>query len=147
LTGDSDEASDIFQETFISFHKYVTKNTVNNVTSFIFKVARNLFINNKRVNDKLRPYNDEITQDESEEQTEQVSDYDTELYKKIFNEALDAMDFKYKEVFVMRYYLDLDYEKISMLTELDINTIKTRAFRAKNLLKEHIEKNYKEIID
>jgi len=147
LTGDSEDARDIYQETFISFHKYVTKNTVNNVTSFIFKVARNLFINNKRVNDKLRPYNDEITQDESEEQTEQVSDYDTELYKKIFNEALDAMDFKYKEVFVMRYYLDLDYEKISMLTDLDINTIKTRAFRAKNLLKEHIEKNYQEIID
>lgn len=147
LTGDSEEARDIFQETFISFHKYLSKNSVNNVTSFVFKIARNLFINSKRVKEKMRPYSEDMKQVEPIEQIEQISDYDTALYKKILNEALDTLDFKYKEVFVMRYYLDLDYEKIAMLTDLDINTVKTRVYRAKNSIKEHIEKHYKEIID
>lgn len=147
MTGDSDAANDIFQETFISFHKYVIKNTVNHVTSFIFTIARNLFINYKRINDKMRPYNEEMIQDEAAEQIEQISDYDTELYKKILNEALDTLDFKYKEVFVMRYYLDMDYDKIALLTDLDVNTVKTRVHRAKNFIKEHLEKHYKEIID
>ncbi|MEI6089241.1 MAG: RNA polymerase sigma factor [bacterium] len=147
LTGDSEEASDIFQETFISFHKYLSKNSVNNVSSFIFKIARNLFLNTKRINEKTVPYNEEMKQDEADEIVEQISEYDTELYKKILNEALDTLDFKYKEVFVMRYYLDLDYEKIAMLTDMDVNTLKTRVYRAKNLIREHIEKYYKEIID
>lgn len=147
LTGDKDEARDIFQESFISFHKYIQKNTVNHVTSYIFTIARNLFINYKRINDKMRPYNEETLQDEADEPIEQVSNYDTELYKRILNEALDSLDFKYKEVFVMRYYLDLDYDKIAILTDLDINTVKTRVHRAKNFIKEHIEKHYKDIID
>lgn len=148
MTSDEDEARDVFQETFISFHNYAQKNTISNVTNFLYKVARNAFLNNLRIKEKTRPLNEEFDYNENEQiQYEGLSDYDSELYRKIFNEAVDTLDFKYKEPFVMRHYIDLEYDKMSLLTDLDINTLKTRVFRAKQLIKKYIENNYKELID
>ena len=48
---------------------------------------------------------------------------------------------KYRQILLYRYYDDLSYEEIAGLIEVNIGTVKSRLFKARELLKRSILRN------
>jgi RNA polymerase sigma factor (sigma-70 family) len=53
-----------------------------------------------------------------------------------FLEKLNQLDQKYQEVLKLRYFEELSYQEITVRLDLDMSVVKTRIFRAKELLRE-----------
>ena len=60
---------------------------------------------------------------------------DIELSKKVL-----ALPTKYREIIIMFYYEELKMKEIQTLTNLNVDTIKTRLRRGKQLLQKNVER-------
>lgn len=135
----SEQAEDVFQETFIRFYQSVTKKQEEqyqietktfNIPGFLITIARNYCLNIKRKeNREVLVENYDIFEDEhfAYERTELL-----ELIKS----SLDLLDFDYREAFILREYNGLSYEEIAETTNTSISNAKARVFRAKNKIKD-----------
>jgi RNA polymerase sigma-70 factor (ECF subfamily) len=55
-------------------------------------------------------------------------------------DLLKSLPEKYRSVTVLRYWQDLSYEEIAQATNLTVATVKTRLFRARELLAKELDK-------
>jgi RNA polymerase sigma-70 factor (ECF subfamily) len=131
-----DDGHDIFQETFVRFHKAATVKgeEISNVPAFLLTITRNLCLNHKR-NRK-----DTVTPEEFEYTApELVHRFDAQLESDDLMQhigiALEYLDFEFREAFVLRFYNDLSYEEIAELTGTSVSTVTNRIWRAKERLK------------
>jgi RNA polymerase sigma-70 factor (ECF subfamily) len=58
--------------------------------------------------------------------------------------ALKFLDSKYREIIVLSYFEDLEYKEISEVLQIPVSTVGVRLRRAKEKLKEQIEKHRQE---
>lgn len=130
---------DIFQETFIRFYESAKdKREMTNVAGFLIKIARNLCLN-----EKSKKYFDNISLDDL-----QLPSYDASYDKKQMNEllqtALDALPKKYREVIILKEFLDMSYQEIADTLDLTLSVVRIRIFRAKAKLKELLKPYFNE---
>jgi RNA polymerase sigma-70 factor (ECF subfamily) len=59
--------------------------------------------------------------------------------QKLVREHLSTLPTKYRIVLILRYLQGMSYEEMAEVLHLPIGTIKTHIFRARKLLKEHLE--------
>ncbi|MBM2815668.1 MAG: hypothetical protein HW421_2430 [Ignavibacteria bacterium] len=131
VLGDSDLADDLFQETFIKFfNSSKSGREMTNVGAFIFKIARNLCLNEKQrkhhtfvpLDELNMPYYDDLSDSKEREQFLQT--------------ALDALPRKYREMLILKEYLGLTYNEIADMLETTMATVRIRIYRAKTKLRE-----------
>ena len=129
VTGNDDDARDVFQDTFINFYNSVKDNAkVDNLSAYILRIARNLCLNYKRdvkINIELDDIN-YLTNDES---------YENKELMQLIARALDLLDFEYREAFILRLYQGLSYKEIGDITGESMSTVKNRVWRAKDRVK------------
>jgi len=58
-------------------------------------------------------------------------------------EQINKLDKKYRQVLLMRYYDDLSYQEIADLIHISVGTVKSRLFKARELLKRSIMRDGK----
>ena len=58
----------------------------------------------------------------------------------LVHEHLSELPAKYRIVLVLRHLQEMTYEEMAEILSMPIGTIKTHLFRARNLLKERLEK-------
>ena len=127
LSGDSDEAKDITSETFIRL--WTTKNdiVVETVKAFLFKIAKNLFLQKKR-NQKQNVDLDENIID-SAPQPDTITEVRSELQN-----VLNAMQ-KLPEIdriaLIMKTHDGLSYQEISRVLGISVSAIKVKIHRAR----------------
>ena len=135
VTGNSDEARDIFQETFIRFYKSAAQEDgVENVGGYVMRIARNLCLNfnrNKKNTVAIEDFH----------LTGQSHNYEQEELLGLVQTALEYLDYEYREVFVMRQYHDLSYEEIAEITGDTIPALKNLVWKKKKKIK-HILSPY-----
>lgn len=51
------------------------------------------------------------------------------------NQAMDQLPVKYKTIIILRFFEDLKMDEIAEIIEENVNTVKTRLYRALNLLR------------
>ncbi len=75
--------------------------------------------------------------DEALEETMSSQDeyHDVDLYNLIMR-----LDKKYRTLIVLRFYEDMTLEQISTILDENINTVKTRLYKALDILKQNIKK-------
>ncbi len=130
VTGNSDEARDIFQETFVRFFKSAAhESSIENVGGFLMRIARNLCLNYNR--DKK-----ETVAIEEFHLTVHGHHYEQEELLTLIHTALEYLDFEYRDAFVMRQYHDMSYEEIADITGDSIPALKNRVWRAKEKIKQ-----------
>ena len=56
-----------------------------------------------------------------------------------FNETIEKLDIKYKEIIILRFFENMTLQEISGVLNINENTIKTRLYRALKILKLEIE--------
>jgi RNA polymerase sigma-70 factor (ECF subfamily) len=130
VTGHKEDANDIFQETFCNFFdQSKTNKSISSVSGLLITIARNLCLNHtrsKRVHIDLEEYNLK-TNDTGYEQKELLE---------LINNALEVLEFEYKEAFVLRQYHGFSYKEISEITQSPESTARNRYWRAKSKIKE-----------
>ena len=130
MLNDRDAAEDVFQETFLRFVRKVDAEIKNsNVKAFLFTIARNLCINyNKR---QIFDVDYEITENTADTQN---NDYENkELYDMLMT-ALDLLESKYKNAFILREIEGLSYKDIGEALEISWSGAQSRVTRAKEKL-------------
>ncbi len=135
-------AEDIFQETFTRFFEGAKQERVmTNVSGYLIKIARNLCLN-----EKSKKYNDKVSLDDL-----QLPHYDVSYGNKQLNEllqtALDALPKKYREVIVLREYLDMSYKEIAEAVGTTMPVVRIRIYRAKGKIRELLAPYFEEMKD
>lgn len=149
MTGNELDADDLLQETYLRafrfFHKF-EKGT--NCKAWLFRIMKNLFINNYRKNQKSPG---KVDYEEIENFFENIkSDAldSSDLQEKVFSNLLDdqvtvalnSLQDDFKTVIILCDLEGLSYEEISEFVQCPIGTVRSRLHRARKLLAQKLYK-------
>lgn len=134
----SEEADDVFQDTFYKFiESYKENSVVTNIKGMLIRIARNKCLNYKRSSKETIDYDDLILT------SEQDNSLENEELLDLVDMAIKTLEFEYREVFVLRNYQGLSYIEISAILGVNLTTVRNRLYRAKekikNLLQPYLE--------
>lgn len=138
---DGEEAKDILQETFIK--SYINLNDYDPslpLSGWLYRIARNETINYyRKKKNQPRP----VTREEDVEIFDRIADdLDIEhevniaLDREAVRAALDALDVKYRDALLLRFFEEKTYGEISDIMEIPEGTVAAYISRAKAKLKE-----------
>jgi RNA polymerase sigma-70 factor (ECF subfamily) len=145
FVNDTDEANDIFQETFIKIIDTIRKGKYNEEGKFVqwaLRIANNLCIDHFRKNkrSKIIKTNDDFdifdTIPASENQESAIIKEQT--YKAV-RRVIEELPVEQKEVLMLRMYAELSFKEIAQLTGVSINTALGRMRYALINLKKTVE--------
>lgn len=143
-----EEAEDILQDIFIKVYKNI--NSFNNdfkFSSWIFRIARNEIISNfRKISSRPQLVNDEdnFFLNNLVSELEVTKELDQELLKKDIQYILNNLDNKYREVLILKFLEEKDYNEMSDILKKPVNTIGVLINRAKKKFLEEINnKNIK----
>lgn len=127
----NDMSEDIFQDIFVKFYESVQKvDQMSNVQGYLIKIARNLCLNEKQRRNIIKVEMDEekfLYNDPSIENNE-IAD--------LLHTSLDALPEEYKEVIVMKEFMDMNYKDIAIALDLSVPVVRIRIYRGKKKLRE-----------
>jgi len=145
ISGNSDDAQDLVQETYYKAYRYFDKfQTGTNSKAWMFMILKNSFINDYRKS-KREPYKLDYEQIQNfyenvKSDRSQTNNLDTEYFNNLIDDemtaAIDQLPTKMREVFLL---CDLDgnsYEETAELVGCPIGTVRSRLHRARLMLQE-----------
>lgn len=149
--GNYDEADDVTQETFIrAYRAWDNFRGESQVYTWLYRIALNLCHNQqKKLNRRHQAEGPSLDAplehpvDEGKGQTTDVPDNSAvpwhtlerkELNQRLFD-AVQGLPENYRVVIVLRDIEGLSYEEIAQITSSSLEAIKSRLFRARNLLR------------
>ena len=150
LTGNREQAEDIFQEVWM---RVLTRGTQFNGKSrfetWLFTIARNLVIDQRRK--RTMSSLDELFEaggDDDRPLAFEVPDHEPGPFDRMSNvedreqiaAALLQLDTLYREVLVLRFHEDLSLEEISKVTRAPLSTVKSRLYRGMASIKPRLER-------
>ncbi|MDC1067890.1 RNA polymerase sigma factor [Candidatus Kapabacteria bacterium] len=139
IVGSKEDANDLFQETFFKFFEVVKKSSdFKNINGFLIRIARNLCLNFKRVNNNFFKVEDF-------EFITPSSNYENQELLELISKALELLDFEYREAFILRQYQGLPYAEIGDIIGMKESSAKNRCWRAKEKIKEILQPYMKDI--
>lgn len=156
MTGDSEVAEDLTQETFVRVWKSLTKfDTKKNFHTWTFTIARNVVIDwfRKRKDLQLSSFEGEEGGNPLIESLEDIEMLPDELFEKVQNEKdmkslLQEIQPLYREVLILRYYEDLTFEEIGEVLGKPLHTVKSQHRRGlkqlRNILGRGLHQNITE---
>ena len=141
-TSSREKALDLTQDTFIKAWEYVAagqKRKIENLKPFLYMVARNLIIDDRRKKksdslDKMRENGFELASEESE-----IIVRENIFEAKLALETIEQLDIKYKEVIILRFVEDMSVKDIARILKKSENTISVRIHRGIEKLKKILE--------
>lgn len=147
-----DDAEEIFQQTWIRFYNSVIGGKeLECVVPFLLSIARNLIIDHFR-SKKIK--NNRIVDLSEPEMLEEIADstaanheVETTELSEIIQAAVNCLDEKYKEAFILKRYQDLSLNEIAELLDINLNTAKQRVSRATKMVREIIAPHINDYID
>jgi len=141
-TSNRQKALDLTQDTFIKTWEYLsTGKQVENLKAFLYKVAGNLVIDDRRKKkaeslDKLTEQGFDIKSDKDE-----ISEKENAFEGKLALEAINKLDEKYRDVLIFRFVEDMEIKEIAKILKESENNISVRIHRGLEKLKIILEEN------
>jgi RNA polymerase sigma-70 factor (ECF subfamily) len=145
ISGNSDDAQDLVQETYYKAYRHFDKfQSGTNSKAWMFMILKNSFINEYRKS-KREPYKLDYEQIQNfyenvKSDRGQTNNLDKEFYNDLLDdeltEAIDQLPTKMREVFLL---CDLDgnsYEETAELVGCPVGTVRSRLHRARHMLQE-----------
>ncbi|MFY9221787.1 MAG: sigma-70 family RNA polymerase sigma factor [Blastocatellia bacterium] len=152
MINDYDRAIDLSQETFLRIYTSANRyQATYSFSTYIYRIASNLAISELRQRKRRRWISFFSPFRGKDDQQEQEMDFpaqaplqdevmiDTERRKAVAT-AIQSLPEKYRLTLVMRDVEGLSYEQIVDITGLSEGTVKSRINRARNLLKDKLQK-------
>jgi len=142
LVGSFDAAEDIVQETFIkAFNGIETFNTEYDFYPWLATIARNTAYNNIHREERKESLNS-LQEKGYDPASADLGPFDRLLDQegqKRFYKAVKALPVKYRSVFVLRHFEDMDYSAIASYLKIPPGTVDSRLYRARKLLLEELK--------
>lgn len=147
LTYNGEAANDLVQETFLKAYRFIDSyQKGTNSKAWLFKILKNEFINNYRKKLK-RPTNvdfeDVINYHESDDIGYVGSlDLRQEIFQNMMGDeitiALNSLPTDFRTIILLCDIEGFTYEELSKILDIPIGTVRSRLFRARNMLKEKL---------
>lgn len=143
------DANDLVQETYLKAYRFIDKyEKGTNAKAWLFKILKNAYINEYRKKSK-RPTQvdyEEITSYHDGESASLTSYFDLrdDLFGNLMGDevtrAINSLPMDYSSVILLCDIEGFTYEEIAKIIEVPIGTVRSRLFRARNLLKNKLKK-------
>lgn len=152
LTYDEEDANDLVQETYMKAHRFIDRYIQGtNAKAWLFKILKNAYINHYRKRSKQPTrvdFEDVVNYHDTDENLGQgYLDLREELFSSMMGDevttAINALPIDFRTVVLLCDVEGFTYEEISKIIDVPIGTVRSRLFRARNMLKEKL-KNYAE---
>ncbi|MDD4412777.1 MAG: RNA polymerase sigma factor [Patescibacteria group bacterium] len=142
-----DDAEDLVQDIFIKIYLNINDfDETQKFSSWAYAIARNLVISNYRKR-KVRPENYKINLDDdlmqniaSEINIEK--EFDQLALKDYVVQVMTQMPEKYREVLILKYFEEKNYQEISDIIKKPIGTVGSMINKAKKELTKSLDKKY-----
>lgn len=152
LSYNEEDANDLVQETYLKAHRFIDKyHQGTNAKAWLFKILKNAYINEYRKKSR-RPskvdFEDIVSYQNSETgSSTQYLDLRQELFQNMMGDevttAINSLPIDFRTVILLCDIEGFTYEEISKIIDVPIGTVRSRLFRARNMLKEKL-KSYAE---
>jgi RNA polymerase sigma-70 factor (ECF subfamily) len=149
LSYNEEDANDLVQETYLKAFRFIDKyRKGTNAKAWLFKILKNAYINQYRKKSK-RPKKidfEEIInyQDSDAAGFTKYEDLRIELFENMMGDevttAINNLPIDFRTVILLCDIEGFTYEEISKIIDVPIGTVRSRLFRARNLLKEKLKK-------
>ncbi len=147
LVLNEDDANDLVQDTYLKAWRFIDSyQEGTNAKAWLFKILKNTFINEYRRR-KLRPaevdYEDFITYHDADESTQIGSlDLRNEVFSRMLGDemtkAINELPVDFRAIILLCDVEEFSYEEIAKIIDIPIGTVRSRLFRARNMLKEKL---------
>ena len=153
LTYNQDDADDLVQETYMKAYRFIDKyEKGTNAKAWLFKILKNAYINEyrKKVRAPTKVDYEEITayHDTDDDRISGYSDLRQEIFEHMMGDevttAINSLPIDFRTVILLCDIEGFTYEEIAHIIDVPIGTVRSRLFRARNLLKEKLENYAKE---
>ena len=148
LTYNDEDAEDLVQETYLKAHKFIDRYIAGtNAKAWLFKILKNAYINEYRKKSK-RPTKidfEEIVNFHNSDDPSKSAYFDLRenLFKNMMGDevtiAINSMPIDFRTVILLCDIEGFTYEEISKIIDVPIGTVRSRLFRARNMLKEKLK--------
>ena len=148
LSYDDDDANDLVQETYLKAFRFIDKyDQGTNAKAWLFKILKNAYINEYRKKSK-RPtkvdFEDIVSYHDSEESVlPGYLDLRAELFDNMMGDevtiAINSLPIDFRTVLLLCDVEGFTYEEISKILDVPIGTVRSRLFRARNMLKDKLK--------
>ena len=154
LTYDEDDANDLVQETDMKAHRFIDRYIQGtNAKAWLFKILKNAYINHYRKRSKQPTrvdFEDVVNYHDTDENLGQgYLDLREELFSSMMGDevtiAINSLPIDFRTVVLLCDVEGFTYEEIAKIIDVPIGTVRSRLFRARNMLKEKL-KNYAETL-
>lgn len=143
LLGNPDDAEDVLQEALVTAYRALDRfRGESGIYTWLYRIVVNkcrdhLRSRRSRKEDAVEHLPPIISDDRiSIEKNLELSDDAAYLMLKI-----NSLDRKYRQVLTLRYYENFSYQEIAEVVRVNIGTVKSRLFKARELLKRAILRN------
>jgi len=147
LCYNEDDANDLVQETYLKAYRFIDKyRKGTNAKAWLFKILKNAFINQYRKKSK-RPTKvdyEEIASYHDNEDSSYVDFFDLreDLFKGMIGDevtnAVNSLPIAFRTVILLCDIEGFTYEEIAKIVDIPIGTVRSRLYRARNMLKEKL---------
>lgn len=134
--GDTEQAEDVVQEAFIKLWNNCSNVIYEKAKSFLFTVARNIFLNEVAHKKIVLQHRSNITADRTNETPEFLLE-EQEFMVKLKKSIADLPD-KQREVFLLSRIDKKKYSEISDLLEISVKAVEKRMSQALATLREQL---------
>lgn len=149
LSYNEEDANDLVQETYMKAHRFIDKYIQGtNAKAWLFKILKNAYINQYRKKSK-RPQQvdfEEIVsyQNSDDNAGNGYHDLRAEIFENMMGDevtiAINSLPIDFRTVVLLCDIEGFTYEEISKIIDVPIGTVRSRLFRARNMLKEKLKK-------
>ncbi len=140
MTGNREQAEDLFQETFKRVHEKSHTLRGNEFKSWLFKIATNIALDGlrKKIRVSSRQKKLNFTDRNGEEFTTAVTDNssnpsaEAEKAEQIeqVRQAIELLPDRQRATLILAYYQQLSYREVALALDCSVGTVKTQMFRA-----------------
>lgn len=150
LTYNQEDADDLVQETYMKAYRFIDKyEKGTNAKAWLFKILKNAYINEyrKKVKQPTKVDFEDIVayHDTDDDRVSGYSDLREEIFLHMMGDevtsAINSLPLDFRTVILLCDIEGFTYEEISAIIDVPIGTVRSRLFRARNLLKEKLN-NY-----
>ncbi|NRD78476.1 RNA polymerase sigma factor [Bacillus sp. BRMEA1] len=126
-----EDAEDIIQNTFYKVYLLLDNLTESNIRPWFFRVSLNEYIDLKRKKENQSVY---LSEEIYSKLQHTDREFDVILNKDEIFYLLKDIKKEYKEIFFLKYYYDLSYEEISIILDIQVESVKQKLYRARKFI-------------
>ncbi len=147
LTYHQEDADDLVQETYLKAYRFIEKyEKGTNAKAWLFKILKNAFINEYRKKSKQPAkvdFEDIVAyHDTDDHRVTGYSDLREEIFLHMMGDevtsAINSLPIEFRTVILLCDIEGFTYQEIAAIIDVPIGTVRSRLFRARNLLKEKL---------